>query len=239
MAAEEVGVRGRRRERDAAEGNETTTPVKRRKLEEEVDVESRIVLSPCVQATNRGGIVARNSAGASETSVVIVRRRDSPVEEQCQIPSSEYDLDRASVSCCSSNRSEEKSKRRIEFVDVEEYNGADQTGTSWIYDNFNSRRDPYSEEQEESVNMEMEVEATEDVVESRRRLKMQKKSRGETVKEDELEDFFQEAEKDLRNKMLECSMKYNFDFEKDEPLSGRFEWEKIESLKSEDKDDDQ
>lgn len=120
MAAGEVGVRGRRRERgDAAEGNETT-PVKRRKLEEEVDVESRIVLSPCVQATNRGGIVARNSAGASETSVVIVRRRDSPVEEQCQIPSSDYDLDRASVSCCSSSsRSEEKSKRRIEFVDVE------------------------------------------------------------------------------------------------------------------------
>ncbi|CAA7019414.1 unnamed protein product [Microthlaspi erraticum] len=218
-----------RRERDATEGNETTTttPVKRRKLEEEVDVESRIVLSPCVQATNRGGIVARNSSGASETSVVIVRRRDSPVEEQCQIPSSEYDLDRASVSCCSSNRSEEKSKRRIEFVDVEEGNGADdQTGTSWIYDNFNTRRDPYSEEQEESVNMEMEIQGSEDVVESRRRLKMKKKS-GETVKEDELEDFFQEAERDLRSKMLECSMKYNFDFEKDEPLSGRFEWEKL------------
>lgn len=48
--------------------------------------------------------------------------RDSPVEEQChQIPISEDDLDdRAySVSCCSSNRSEEKSKRRIEFVDFE------------------------------------------------------------------------------------------------------------------------
>uniref|UniRef100_A0A1J3EAY9 Cyclin-dependent kinase inhibitor 2 n=1 Tax=Noccaea caerulescens TaxID=107243 RepID=A0A1J3EAY9_NOCCA len=232
MAAGDLGVRGRRRERgDAAEGNETTltTPVKRRKLEEEVDVESRIVLSPCVQATNRGGIVARNSAGASETSVVIVRRRDSPVEEQCQIPSSDYDLDRASVSCCSSsNRSEEKSKRRIEFVDVEEDNGADdQTGTSWIYDNFNTRRDPYSEEQEESVNMDMEIQASsEDVDESRRRLKMQKKS-SETVKEDKLEEFFQAAEKDLRNKMLECSMKYNFDFEKDEPLSGRYEWEKM------------
>lgn len=54
----------RRRERDVAEENKATTPttVKRRKLEEEVDVvESRIILSPCVQATNRGGIVARFS----------------------------------------------------------------------------------------------------------------------------------------------------------------------------------
>lgn len=114
----------RRRERDVAEENGAATPtVKRRKLEEEVDVvESRIILSPCVQATNRGGIVARNSAGASETNVVIVRRRDSPVEEQCQIPPiSEDDLDHRaySVSCCSSNRSQEKSKRRIEFVDFE------------------------------------------------------------------------------------------------------------------------
>ncbi|CAH2064456.1 unnamed protein product [Thlaspi arvense] len=163
MAAGEVGVRGRRRERDAAEENEATrTPtVKRRKLEEEVDIaESRIIYSPCVQATNRGGIVARNSAGASETSVVIVRRRDSPVEERCQIRSSECDFDRASVSCCSSIRSEEKSKRRIDFVDFEEDNGADQTETSWIYDNFNTTR-------------------------------------------------------------------YNFDFEKDEPLGGRYEWVKL------------
>ncbi|ESQ45470.1 hypothetical protein EUTSA_v10010715mg [Eutrema salsugineum] len=191
-----MAARGRRRERDTAEGNEsTTTPtVKRRKLEE-VDVESRIIFS------NRGGIVARNSAGASETSVVIVRRRDSPVEEQCRhVPSSEYDLDRALVSCCSSNRSEEKSKRRIEFVDFEEDNGGDRRGTSWIYD----RRDRDSEQ--ESVNMNSSEAMEIQEVESRRRLRKQEKSR-ETVKEAELEDFFQAAEKDLRNKMLECSRK--------------------------------
>ena len=94
-------------------------------------------------------------------------------------------------------------------------------------------------------------------VECRRRLKMIKSP--ETVKEAELEDFFQAAEKDLRNnKMLECSWKqdflfyspsiftyklnnkdlinyiailtiyrYNFDFEKDEPLGGRYEWVKL------------
>ena len=43
-------------------------------------------------------------------------------------------------------------------------------------------------------------------VECRRRLKMKKSP--ETVKEAELEDFFQAAVKDLRNnKMLECSWK--------------------------------
>lgn len=56
--------------------------------------------------------------------------------------------------------------------------------------------------------MDMEIQASsEDVVESRRRLKMKNKKSRETVKEDELEGFFQAAEKDLRNKMLECSMK--------------------------------
>ncbi|CAD5325423.1 unnamed protein product [Arabidopsis thaliana] len=204
----------RRRERDVVEENGvTTTTVKRRKMEEEVDlVESRIILSPCVQATNRGGIVARNSAGASETSVVIVRRRDSPpVEEQCQIEEED-----SSVSCCST--SEEKSKRRIEFVDLEENNGDDrETETSWIYDDLNKS--------EESMNMDSSSVAVEDV-ESRRRLR---KSLHETVKEAELEDFFQVAEKDLRNKLLECSMKYNFDFEKDEPLGGgRYEYLSLE-----------
>lgn len=114
MAAGDVSVRGRRRERDVSEENGVVTPpptVKRRKLEEEVNIESRIIFSPCVQATSCGGILARNSAGASETSVVFVRRRDSSVDEKCQIPSL--------VSCCSSNRSEEKTKRRIEFVDLE------------------------------------------------------------------------------------------------------------------------
>lgn len=48
------------------------------------------------------------------------------------------------------------------------------------------------------MNMDSSSAAVEDDVE---------KSRHETVKEAELEDFFQTAEKDLRNKMLECSMK--------------------------------
>ncbi|VVB05209.1 unnamed protein product [Arabis nemorensis] len=226
MAAGEKGVRGRRRERDVTDQGTTTTvetpTVKRRKMMEE-EVESRIVLSP--QATNRGGIIAtRNSAG-----VVIVRRRG---EEQCQIPLSS-DLDSYCSGNIHNNRSEEKSKRRIEFVDFQEnYNGGggdDEIETSWIYDNFNKRKNPYSE-QEESVNYmdskAMENRSSEDtVVESRRRLK--KSGETTTVKEGEIEDFFQTAEKDLRNKMLECSRKYNFDFEKDEPLGGRYEWVKL------------
>ncbi|KFK35709.1 hypothetical protein AALP_AA4G026700 [Arabis alpina] len=180
MAAGEVNVRGRRRERDVTDQAmrsavlETPT-VKRKKIEEEV--ESRIVLSPCA---------TRNFAG-----VVIVRRRDSLVEEQSQ-----------NDSCCSGNtRSEEKSKRRIEFVDFEENNASDQRETS---SNLNKRND-----QEESVKY----------------IAMEKQS--SQVKEAEIEDFFQTAEKDVRNQMLECSRKYNFDFEKDEPLGGRYEWVKL------------
>jgi hypothetical protein len=99
----------------------------------------------------------------------------------------------------------------------QENNGDDrETETSWIYDDLNKS--------EESMNMDSSSVAVEDV-ESRRRLR---KSLHETVKEAELEDFFQVAEKDLRNKLLECSMKYNFDFEKDEPLGGgRYEWVKL------------
>ncbi|CAN8254784.1 unnamed protein product [Cochlearia groenlandica] len=210
MAAGEVAVR---RERDAAEENESTT-AKRRKTEEDLDVESRIILSPCVQATNRGGIAARNNAGASETTVVILRRRESPVEEeeeeeeQCQIQIHNSDFDDRK------NRSEEKTKRKIDFVDN---NGGDETETSRIYDNLNIR-ESYGE-------ICMEIQSPEDssAVESRRRLKVEKK----TVKEAEVEEFFLEAEKNLRDKVLECSTKYNFDFEKDEPFGGRFEWVKL------------
>lgn len=69
-------------------------------------------------------------------------------------------------------------------------------------------------EEEESVN---EVESC----------RVNKQKRCETVKEAEIEDFFQAAEKDVRNNMLECSSKYSFDFEKDEPLDGRYEWVKL------------
>ncbi|KAF2617355.1 hypothetical protein F2Q68_00041308 [Brassica cretica] len=69
-------------------------------------------------------------------------------------------------------------------------------------------------EEEESVN---EVESC----------RVNKQKGCETVKEAEIEDFFQAAEKDVRNNMLECSSKYSFDFEKDEPLDGRYEWVKL------------
>lgn len=67
------------------------------------------------------------------------------------------------------------------------------------------RNNLYSE-QEESVNYmdskAMENRSSEDtVVESCRRRETT------TVKEGEIEDFFQMAEKDLRNKLMECSRK--------------------------------
>lgn len=57
----------------------------------------------------------------------------------------------------------------------------------------------------------MEIKESKDV-ESRSRLRIQKKKSSEMVKEAEIEDFFQTAEKDLRSKMLECSMKSVFFF---------------------------
>ncbi|CAH8318857.1 unnamed protein product [Eruca vesicaria subsp. sativa] len=60
-------------------------------------------------------------------------------------------------------------------------------------------------------------------------LRRRKKKNCEMVKEAELEGFFLAAEKDVKNKMWECSSKYNFDFEKDEPLGGRYEWLKFNS----------
>ncbi|CAN6897005.1 hypothetical protein Bca4012_094856 [Brassica carinata] len=163
------------------------------------------------------GEVGRRREGetADENEKTNVKRRKLEEEEESRIlilsqnPSSEYDLlgsasSSSSVYCCSS--SEEKSKRRIDGAEF------DQTETSWIYyNNFDNRRVP---EEEESVN---EVESC----------RVKKQKRCETVKEAEIEDFFQAAEKDVRNNMLECSSKYSFDFEKDEPLDGRYEWVKL------------
>ncbi|KAG7641795.1 Cyclin-dependent kinase inhibitor [Arabidopsis suecica] len=43
--------------------------------------------------------------------------------------------------------------------------------------------------------------------------------------ESEIEDFFVEAEKQLKEKFKK---KYNFDFEKEKPLEGRYEWVKLQ-----------
>lgn len=43
--------------------------------------------------------------------------------------------------------------------------------------------------------------------------------------EDELEEFFAAAEKNLQKKFID---KYNFDIAKDEPLEGRYEWVRIQ-----------
>lgn len=44
---------------------------------------------------------------------------------------------------------------------------------------------------------------------------------GKKPSENEIEEFFEKCEKDMLKRFRE---KYNFDFEKEEPLEGRYEW---------------
>ncbi|XP_010417095.1 PREDICTED: cyclin-dependent kinase inhibitor 1 [Camelina sativa] len=57
------------------------------------------------------------------------------------------------------------------------------------------------------------------------RVAKEKEKTAEMPTVSEIEDFFAEAEKHLSKKF---EKKYNFDFEKEKPLEGRYEWVKLE-----------
>ncbi|XP_010558290.1 PREDICTED: cyclin-dependent kinase inhibitor 2-like [Tarenaya hassleriana] len=220
MAAPEMDVRGRTRERDAS-GDEATTEtpaVKRRKVEKAAGGESRITSSPCVQLANSGGFVPNDLAEQQDTSVV---GRNSSASDRCQSPSTEDNLGGASISCCSSNGFSEKRNGSIEFVDLEEDNVAE-TGMSRHYScSTRNRTSFFCEHREELNSMDSDADGEIQAAEAA------ESCRRSTGTETELEDFFMTAEKDIRKKIFECSRKYNFDFVKEEAMDGRYEWVKL------------
>ncbi|XP_056177438.1 cyclin-dependent kinase inhibitor 6-like [Syzygium oleosum] len=126
-----------------------------------------------------------------------------------------------SVSCCSSNGSSEVEEEVIDFVDLEEDSDGADASTYRRRRRARRERTPSSEVGgAESDDMGSASKPTSEA-NSRWRPKMPTQA--------ELDDFFAMAEK---SEALEnFKEKYNFDFVKEEPLKGRYEWSRIEESK--------
>ncbi|CAL9233630.1 unnamed protein product [Arabidopsis halleri] len=137
-------------------------------------------------------------------------------------------------SCCGSNE-----YKNNEFIDLEEEDKDGDTETS-AYRRSTKRKlfENIREEEKEELSKSMEsyssaVKESLDCCCSGRRTTEETattkeemaKSTTEMPTESEIEDFFVEAEKQLNEKFKK---KYNFDFEKEKPLEGRYEWVKLE-----------
>ncbi|KAL2962868.1 hypothetical protein AAZX31_17G168200 [Glycine max] len=115
------------------------------------------------------------------------------------------------ASCCSSNGSFDNENRIIKSSDLEVESAQVETWTCNC-----------GEQQQQKIRREMsltrEVDSTEEHI-------TKTKSRCVPT-ESELEDFFAAAEKDIQKRFTD---KYNYDFVKDMPLEGRYEWVKLKS----------
>ncbi|KAL1219085.1 Cyclin-dependent kinase inhibitor 1 [Cardamine amara subsp. amara] len=129
-------------------------------------------------------------------------------------------------SCCASN----------EFsIDLDQEDKDGDTETSTYRSTKRKLFETNLREEKEESNKSMEncsPEFKSDIKESsdcccRGRISMEEKTKSTTEMpaEVEIEEFFVEAEKKLNEKFKK---KYNFDFEKEKPLEGRYEWVKLE-----------
>ncbi|XP_017981546.1 PREDICTED: cyclin-dependent kinase inhibitor 7 isoform X1 [Theobroma cacao] len=165
---------------------------------------------------------------SSTTSYIQLRSRRILVdhrrkENRCSSHNSDHDDD---VSCCSSNIGSSE-KRIIELPDLEDESIEVETSpyfSSRESSSMNSSRretTPSSELRAEPEDQDSMSKPSE--VNSRRRSTVEKIN---PIKA-EIEEFFASAEKDLQKHFTE---KYNFDFVKEEPLEGRYEWVRLKPL---------
>ncbi|XP_048135986.1 cyclin-dependent kinase inhibitor 7-like [Rhodamnia argentea] len=180
--------------------------------EEEKELKSSCGSPPCDRLLVRSGGRERHSGGTTPENSL----RPAPATgDRCLSPSSH---DFASVSCCSSNGSSEVEKEMINFVDLEEESDGVEASTYHRRRRERREKTPSSEVGAESDDMGSASKPTSEA-NSRWRPKMPTQA--------ELDDFFAVAEK---NQALEAFKdKYNFDFVKEGPLKGRYEWSRIEN----------
>lgn len=124
------------------------------------------------------------------------------------------------ASCCSSNGSTELDKEISKFVDLEEKCGLSSRSTYEEYGSWRERREstPSSEIQGESGELESTRKHASEI--NSRHRSMAKKMPSSA----EIDEFFSSAEKDLQRQYAE---KYNFDFVKEQPLEGRYNWVRV------------
>ncbi|CAH8363582.1 unnamed protein product [Eruca vesicaria subsp. sativa] len=132
----------------------------------------------------------------------------------------------SSSSCCESNNNR--------VIDLEEErDGEAETSSCRLSSKrklFENLREKESMENSQQIvaGFDSALKESSDCCSSRRRTlsttEVKEKPRTEQPTAEEIEDFFVEAEKQLHDKFKK---KYNFDFEKEKPLEGRYEWVKL------------
>ncbi|XP_044491070.1 cyclin-dependent kinase inhibitor 7-like [Mangifera indica] len=162
----------------------------------------------CIDLTNRKFTIRSGGSKAAST------------ESQCSSPN--LDHDHISTSCCSSNGSSEEVNDITEFSDLEDQ--SIEVETSMYYSCRERRETTPSSEVEAAVSEELDSTAkTTSEANSHSRSTVEK-----MPTESEIDEFFAEAEKKL---LKQYSVKYNFDFVKEKPMEGRYEWVRLKPLR--------
>ncbi|KAL5557030.1 hypothetical protein UlMin_039266 [Ulmus minor] len=190
----------------------SSRPVKRRKVENGEFVK---LSNSYVELRRRREVVieSENLLNSGEDKVDCGR---TIMEVECSSPSSDH----VQASCCSSNGSSEldAEEDRIKFVDLEEDDESVEVETS-MYISCRRRREMTSSSRLRGESEEVESAPKPAVVDSCQRSVVEK-----MPTETELEDFFAAAEKDIQKRFTD---KYNYDFVKEAPLEGRYEWVRL------------
>ncbi|KAJ0096515.1 hypothetical protein Patl1_28720 [Pistacia atlantica] len=191
-----------------------TSPLaKKRKLNNE----DLTLSSSCIDLTNRKISISSKTAS----------------ESQCSSPN--LDHDHVSSSCCSSNGSSEEVNERTNFADLEDESVEVETSAYYICRERPSINyallKPYSTyylRRETTPSSEVEAALSEDLDSTAKPSSEANSHRRSTVEkmpaESEIDEFFAEAEKKL---LKQYSEKYNFDFVKETPTEGRYEWVRL------------
>ncbi|KAI4326112.1 hypothetical protein MLD38_031457 [Melastoma candidum] len=194
----------------ATHGSAVNGAAKRRK----VDVSSRRIVHESAEASVDSACVVqcgRCEVAEAEVNSVAARGED----ERCVSVDGE---DPGSTSCCSSNQSTEEAEKTSGYVDLEGKRGeVDATATrgrQLLLDSSSGRgRQPQDESADPDDNNPPNPPAATNPHGRQSRERMPTKR--------EIDDFFSAAE---TSAALRFKEKYNFDFDKGEPLEGRYEW---------------
>nr|VDD58331.1 unnamed protein product [Brassica oleracea] len=163
---------------------------------------------------------AKGTVGASSTYMQLRSRRIVYRSEKAS----------SSSSCCASNNN------GVIDLEVEERDGETETSScrrskGKLFENLREKKSSKSMENSQQIVASFDSAGKEssDCCCSRRASLSTTEDKGKPTAEQpptavEIEEFFVEAEKQLHDKFKK---KYNFDFEKEKPLEGRYEWVKL------------
>ncbi|VVB09945.1 unnamed protein product [Arabis nemorensis] len=176
------------------------------------------------------GLTGKDGIGASSTYMQLRSRRIVyfTTVDDCRSENPSSVADNGASSSCEYSTTI-TSRRNVlvdEFIDLEEERDGD-TETSTYQQRSTTKRKLFQNFRDKSMeNPSSEMKESSDCCCSGRIRTSEEmvKSTTEQPTETEIEDFFAEAEKQLQTKFTK---KYNFDFEKEKPLEGRYEWVKL------------